>query len=156
MWSISSKGAEFLLQGRRAMTEAAVHQMSTLITRTVKAKKSTGCLKAAITDAARTLGLSERRIRAGIYHEIRSVSADEWKNVRLRFAQHLKDEARRHLAEIEADFETLKDLEDECHDLEILMSKARERVGAPREMALRPGLERAGPRKILVAAEPRR
>ncbi|WP_317214066.1 hypothetical protein [Gluconobacter sp. GP1] len=89
-WSILSKGA--------GMTAAVVEEFADLVSQTVESRRKAG-FKSAIYEAARLLGLTERRVRACLYREIRNVTAAEWLDVRARFASHLEAEARRHAAE---------------------------------------------------------
>ena len=100
-WSFSSKRVEHFVQGARMTAEIAVNEFADIVTEAVKARKEARGLKAAIHDTARLLGLTERRVRACIYREIRSVTAGEWLRVRARFAAHLEAEQRRHIAEAE-------------------------------------------------------
>ncbi|MBB2176750.1 hypothetical protein [Gluconacetobacter johannae] len=81
------------------MTEAVVEEFSDLVSQTVESRRKGRGIKAAIHEAARVLGLTERRVRACLYREIRSVTAAEWLSVRARFAAHLEAEARRLDAE---------------------------------------------------------
>lgn len=90
-WSTLSKGSE--------MTEAVVEEFSDLVSQTVESRRKGRGIKVAICEAARFLGLTERRVRACLYREIRSVTAAEWLSVRARFAAHLEAEARRLDAE---------------------------------------------------------
>lgn len=90
-WSELSKGA--------AMTSAVINEFADLVSQTVSNRRKGRDVKAAIYDAARLLGLTERRVRACLYREIRNVSAAEWLDVRARFAAHLEAEARRLNAE---------------------------------------------------------
>lgn len=90
-WSERSEGAE--------MTDAVIEEFAQIVSQTVESRRKARGLKAAIYDAAKTLGMTERRVRACLYREIRSVAASEWLSVRARFATHLEAEERRHAAE---------------------------------------------------------
>lgn len=52
----------------------------------------------AVVMAARALGLTDRKAKKLLYGEICAVVADEYREMRRRFLEHLDDEAR-HLAE---------------------------------------------------------
>lgn len=49
----------------------------------------------AVQEAARRLGISDRRVRSYLYGEVVAVLAEEYLSVRERFAQHLDHEAAR-------------------------------------------------------------
>lgn len=98
-WSLLSKGAERSVRESKMTADAVVEEFADLVTQAVDGRKRDRGLKAAIHEAARVLGLTERRVRACLYREIRSVTAAEWLSVRARFAAHLEAEARRLDAE---------------------------------------------------------
>ncbi|GEM17884.1 MAG: hypothetical protein ABF932_09620 [Gluconobacter potus] len=101
LWSISSKGTKPPVQSEAAMSETVLEDYASLVSQTVESRRKGRGLKAAIYDASRILGLTERRVRACLYREIRSVKAAEWLSVRARFAAHLEAEERRYVAEAE-------------------------------------------------------
>jgi len=83
------------------MTAAVITEFASIVSQTVDARRKGRDLKSAVCDAARLLGMTERRVRACLYREIRNVTAAEWLSVRSRFAVHLEAEARRLDAEAE-------------------------------------------------------
>jgi len=83
------------------MTDAVIQEFSEIVEQTVDAcARRCRSIKAATFEAARILGLTERRVRAIRHREIRSVTASEWLGVRARFAVYLEAEARRQAAEV--------------------------------------------------------
>ncbi len=101
-WSKSPKGLGKSPRDGKSMTDAVLNEFSEIVDQTVEAcARRCRSIKTATFEAARILGLTERRVRAIRHREARSVSASEWLNVRARFAAHLEAEARRQTAEID-------------------------------------------------------
>ena len=77
------------------MSDTVVSQFASMITESVEARKPESGLQRAIHEVARDYGMSERRVRACLYREVRLVEATEWIQVRTRFLRHLEAEAAR-------------------------------------------------------------
>lgn len=101
LWSIPSKGTKQPVRSEPVMNDTIIEEYASLVSQTVESRRRGRSLKAAIYEASRILGLTERRVRACLYREIRSVKVPEWLDVRARFASHLEAEARRYAAEVD-------------------------------------------------------
>ena len=85
---------EIRSKGDTVPSDAAMSAFCDPIREAVAARRSSG-MSRAIYDVARFFGLSERRVKAAVYGEIRQVLAAELLQVQQRMLEHLEAEDRR-------------------------------------------------------------